>query len=208
MRNHKLSFSILLRVDHYNESDEELMLRLKSGDRQAFTFLVNRYKQSVANLVARTVGDNQDSEDNAQQVFVQVYKHADRYEVRSKFTTWLFTIAKNLALNEIRRRKRHPADSLDSVDSQEEFSQPRQHPDMRTVMPDDSLLNKEMLLQLRAAIRLLPEKQRLALLLFQEKGLSYEEITKVLGASLSSTKSLIFRARETLKKHLKEYLSS
>jgi RNA polymerase sigma-70 factor (ECF subfamily) len=78
---------------------------------------------------------------------------------------------------------------------------------MKTIAPDDSLLNKEMLHQLQAALNLLPEKQRLALLLFQEKGLSYEEIAKVFEASLSSTKSLIFRARETLKKHLKEYLS-
>lgn len=207
LRNNGLSSSIHLRVDHYNESDEELMLRLKSGDRQAFTLLVNRYKQSVANLVAHTVGDNQDSEDIAQQVFIQVYKHADRYEVRSKFTTWLFTITKNLALNEIRRRKRHPTDSLNSIEEEEEFSQPQQHPDVKTIAPDDSLLNKEMLHQLQSALNLLPEKQRLALLLFQEKGLSYEEIAKVFEASLSSTKSLIFRARETLKKQLKEYLS-
>ena len=184
------------------------MIRVKNGDALALSILMDRYKQAVVNLVAYTVGDNIDSEDIAQHVFIRVYKSAANYEVRSKFTTWLFTITKNLALNEIRRRKRHPTDSLDIVEQEEDYSKTKQYPDTKAVAPDDSLMNDEMRECLTTALGELPERQRLALLMFQEQGLSYEEISEILEISLSSTKSLIFRARDTLKKTLKEYLSS
>ena len=190
------------------ESDENLMTRVKNGDALAFSILMDRYKQAVVNLVAYTVGDNIDSEDIAQQVFIRVYRNAATYEVRSKFTTWLFTITKNLALNEIRRRKRHPTDSLDVVEQEEDYTKTKQYPDTKTVPPDDSMMNDEMQKCLKAALEALPERQRLAVLMFQEQGLSYEEISEVLEISLASTKSLIFRARDALKKTLKEYLSS
>ncbi|MBO4796309.1 MAG: sigma-70 family RNA polymerase sigma factor [Verrucomicrobia bacterium] len=190
------------------ESDENLMIRVKNGDALAFSILMDRYKQAVINLVAYTIGDNIDSEDIAQHVFIRVYKNASNYEVRSKFTTWLFTITKNLALNEIRRRKRHPTDSLDVVEQEEDYSKTKQYPDTKAVAPDDSMMNDEMQKCLKAALEALPERQRLALLMFQEQGLSYEEISEILEISLASTKSLIFRARDALKKTLKEYLSS
>ena len=190
------------------ESDENLMTRVKNGDALAFSILMDRYKQAVVNLVVYTVGDNIDSEDIAQQVFIRVYRNAATYEVRSKFTTWLFTITKNLALNEIRRRKRHPTDSLDVVEQEEDYTKTKQCPDTKTVPPDDSMMNDEMQKCLKAALEALPERQRLALLMFQEQGLSYEDISEVLEISLASTKSLIFRARDALKKTLKEYLSS
>src|SRR5262245_20182604 len=95
------------------EPDAALMLRVKQGDAGAFTQLVEKYKQPVMNLVCRMLGDPIESEDVAQAVFVQVYRSAQRYEVSAKFSTWLFTIARNLSLNELRRRSRHPAASLD-----------------------------------------------------------------------------------------------
>src|SRR3954466_12851659 len=95
------------------DPDAALMLRVKQGDRDAFEELVEKYKQPVMNLVFRTLRDATEAEDLAQHVFIQVYKSAHRYEVSAKFSTWLFTIARNLCLNEIRRRSRHPADSLD-----------------------------------------------------------------------------------------------
>src|SRR5688572_19202669 len=97
------------------EADAELMLRVKRGDLAAFEFLVEKYKQPVINLIYRTVHDLTEAEDLAQNVFVQVYKSAGRYEASAKFSTWLFTIARNLSLNEIRRRSRHPADSMDAA---------------------------------------------------------------------------------------------
>src|ERR1044071_8478710 len=95
------------------DPDAALMLRVKQGDTAAFTGLVEKYKQPVMNLAYRTLRDATEAEDLAQNVFVQVYKSAARYQSTAKFSTWLFTIARNLCLNEIRRRSRHPAESLD-----------------------------------------------------------------------------------------------
>jgi len=195
------------------ETDEQLMLRVKNGDSGAFTVLVNRYKQAVINIAAHTIGSSIFAEDIAQQVFIQVYRNADSYEVKAKFSTWIFTITKNLSFNEIRRLKRHPADSMDasiSGDNEDEdsdsFSQ--QIADPRDVAPNQALLNKESVERLREALKELPEKQRYALLLLEEQGLSYDEISKMLKCSLASTKSLIFRARETLKSKLRKYFTN
>src|SRR6266853_264288 len=97
------------------DPDAALMLRVKQGDADAFTALVEKYKQPVMNVVYRMLRDATEAEDLAQVVFVQVYRSAHRYQVSSKFSTWLFTIARNLCLNEIRRRSRHPADSMDAL---------------------------------------------------------------------------------------------
>src|SRR6266699_222203 len=97
------------------DPDAALMLRVKQGDAAAFTQLVDKYKQPVMNLAYRTLRDLTEAEDLAQNVFVQVYKSAQRYQPTAKFSTWLFTITRNLCLNEIRRRSRHPAESLDQT---------------------------------------------------------------------------------------------
>src|SRR5205085_4865695 len=96
------------------DADTALMLRVKQGDTEAFAQLVDKYKQPVMNVVYRMLRDATEAEDVAQNVFVQVYKSADRYKIAAKFSTWLFTITRNLCLNEIRRRSRHPADSMDA----------------------------------------------------------------------------------------------
>src|ERR1041384_2320022 len=108
------------------DPDASLMLRVKRGDRHAFVGLVDKYKQPVTNLVARMLNDATEAEDVGQNVFLQVYKSAHRYEVSAKFSTWLFTIARNLCLNEIRRRSRHPADSLDATHPEQEDQPLRQ----------------------------------------------------------------------------------
>src|SRR3954467_2976401 len=122
------------------DPDAALMLKVRDGDRSAFETLVEKYKQPVINLVARTVGDFTEAEDVAQHVFVQVYKSAHRYEVTAKFSTWLFTIARNLSLNEIRRRSRHRADSLDETFADDETNAIRQAPDLQTTGPTEHLL--------------------------------------------------------------------
>ena len=108
------------------DPDAALMLRVKQGDMAAFTELVEKYKQPIMNLAYRTVRDMTEAEDLAQNVFVQVYKSAARYKSTAKFSTWLFTIARNLCLNEIRRRSRHPADSMDAVTNPEDDQPARQ----------------------------------------------------------------------------------
>jgi RNA polymerase sigma-70 factor, ECF subfamily len=188
------------------DPDAALMLRVREGDREAFALLVDRYKQPVMNLVARTLRDLTEAEDVAQHVFLQVFKSAHRYEVTAKFSTWIFTIARNLCLNEIRRRSRHPADSLDATREGEEEQAARQIEDVRTFSAPDALLQRELEVKVDEAVNALPEKQRTALLLCRQEDVSYEEIAKVLGCSVSATKSLIHRARETLKEQLKPYL--
>ena len=187
------------------DSDAALMLRVKQGDRVAFEALVEKYKQPVMNLVYRTLRDPTEAEDVAQHVFLQVYKSAHRYEVSAKFSTWIFTIARNLSLNEIRRRTRHPADSMDATSPDDD--QPLlQVEDRKSASAPDALLQAELEAKVEEALAALPEKQRTALLMCREDELSYEEMAKVLGCSLSATTSLIHRARETLKEMLKPYL--
>ena len=188
------------------DPDAALMLRVKRGDLEAFTELVEKYKQPVTNLVARTIRDETEAEDIAQNVFIQVHKSAARYQVTAKFTTWLFTIARNLCLNEIRRRSRHPADSLDATLPTDEEMPTRQFEDVKTSAPDDAAQHNELADKIEEALAALPENQRTAIILFQRQELSYEEIGEILGTSLSATKSLIHRGRETLKEKLKAYL--
>jgi RNA polymerase sigma-70 factor (ECF subfamily) len=190
------------------DPDAALMLRVKKGDRQAFAELVDKYKQPVINLASRTLRDETEAEDLAQTVFLQVYKSAHRYERTAKFSTWLFTIARNLCLNEIRRRARHPAESLDQPHPDQEDQPLHQFEDRATASPPEKLLRGELEEKVGAALAELPENQRTALLLCREEELSYEEIAKVLDCSLSATKSLIHRGRETLKQKLKPYLST
>jgi RNA polymerase sigma-70 factor (ECF subfamily) len=188
------------------DPDAALMLRVKEGDNQAFAELVDKYKQPVMNVVFRMLRDATEAEDVAQAVFVQVYRSASRYQVSSKFSTWLFTIARNLCLNEIRRRSRHPADSIDANHPEQPDQPAQQFEDRRVFSPPETLLLGELEQKIEAAVNDLPENQRMAILLCRQDELSYEEIAEVLGCSLSATKSLIHRAREVLKEKLKPYL--
>jgi RNA polymerase sigma-70 factor (ECF subfamily) len=190
------------------DPDAALMLRVKQGDTAAFASLVEKYKRPVMNLAFRTLRDATEAEDLAQNVFVQVYKSAHRYKSSAKFSTWLFTIARNLCLNEIRRRSRHPAESLDAPSPDAENPAPGQFEDKTAGAPPESLLRGELEEKIGEALAALPENQRTAILLCRQEELSYEEIAEVLGCSLSATKSLIHRGRETLKQKLKPYLRS
>ncbi len=126
------------------DPDAALMLRVKQGDTGAFAELVDKYKQPVMNLAYRMLRDATEAEDLAQVVFVQVFKSAHRYQVSSKFSTWLFTIARNLCLNEIRRRSRHPADSMDAPHPEQEDQPLHQFEDKKTASPPERLLHGEL----------------------------------------------------------------
>lgn len=174
----------------------------------AFAELVEKYKQPLYNFIFRTLRDESESEDVAQTVFLQVYKSRARYERTAKFSTWLFTIARNLCLNEIRRRSRHPAESLEESHSEHEDQPQRQYEDKKIFLPTDEALQGELARKIEEALNDLPENQRTAIWLCRQDELSYEEIAAVLGCSLSATKSLIHRGRETLKDKLKPYLQT
>jgi RNA polymerase sigma-70 factor, ECF subfamily len=190
------------------DPDAALMLRVKGGDMEAFDALVEKYKQPVINVMYRMIRDLDEAEDLAQAVFIRVYQSANRYQASAKFSTWVFTIARHLCLNEIRRRGRHPADSLESSQTDNENQPAKQFQDSRTFSPPQAFLQGELEAKIQEAVAELPEKQRLAISLCQEDELSYEEIAEVLECSVSATKSLIHRGRETLKQRLKPYLQS
>lgn len=190
------------------DPDAALMLRVKQGDAAAFAQLVERYKQPVINLAHRTLRDQTEAEDLAQNVFVQVYKSASRYKASAKFSTWLFTITRNLCLNEIRRRSRHPAESLDQTHPDSDDQPVHQVEEKGVGSPPDQLLHGELEEKLQEALAELPENQRTALLLCRQEDLSYDQMAEILECSLSATKSLIHRARETLKSRLKPYLQT
>jgi RNA polymerase sigma-70 factor (ECF subfamily) len=162
-------------LNHERDPDTDLMRRVKRGDEAAFEELVDKYKQPVLNLVYRILRDATEAEDLAQNVFVQVFKSADRYRVEAKFSTWLFTIARNLCLNELRRRSRHPAESLEGTADPADEAPARQFEDKASVSAPDQLLRGELSIKVEEALASLPENQRTAILLFKEQEMSYEE---------------------------------
>jgi RNA polymerase sigma-70 factor (ECF subfamily) len=190
------------------DPDAALMLRARRGDRAAFAGLVDKYKQPVMNFIHRSLRDEAESEDLAQNVFLQAWKSRGRYRQTAKFSTWLFTIARNLCLNEIRRRSRHPAESIEEEHAEHEDQPHRQYEDKSQMAPPEQLLQGELARKIEEALAGLPENQRAAILLCRQDELSYEEIAGVLDCSLSATKSLIHRGRETLKEKLKPYLQT
>src|SRR5258706_1276853 len=127
-----------------HDPDAVLTLLVKQGDMGAFTQWVNKYKQPVMNVVYRMLRDATEAEDLAQNVFLQVHRSAHRYQVASKFSTWLFTITRNLCLNEIRRRSRHPAVSMNAPHPEHQDQPLNQFEDKKGFSPPDSLLHDEL----------------------------------------------------------------
>lgn len=189
-------------TDPENAVNVGLMLRVKKGDHAAFEKLVELHQNAVIGTVAKMLGSNMDAEDIAQQVFIRLWKSAAKYEVKAKFTTFLYTITKNLVFNESRRRKGRKEQSLEE---KEEISY-KKIEDQSQTSPSQEMLKAEMQSQVDKAIAQLPEKQRLAVVLRRYEDMPYEEIADVLELSVSAVKSQLFRARTTLKELLTEYL--
>ncbi len=182
--------------------DFVLMAHIAAGDHAAFRQLVERHQHAVIGTVAKMLGNSSDAEDIAQQVFIRVWRHAKRYRPEAKFTTYLFTITRNLVFNESRRKGRKKEVS---ADEREENSHHliAANPDRQ---PDAELLQAELQAAVDAAIASLPETQRMAVVLRRYEQLSYEEIATVLDLSVSAIKSLLFRARTSLRESLAGYL--
>jgi len=180
-------------------ADEELMFRLARGNSYALEVLVKRYKLKIINFVYRMVGDLDQAEDIAQEVFIRVYNHRERYRPIAKFSTWLYTIASNLAKSELRRRSifnpisltRLKAKRLSSIKSS----------------PDKALLEKELGQKIQEGIEKLKPYYRAPLILRDVEGLSYEEISEIVGCPLGTVKSRINRARLKLREILDDYIS-
>ena len=186
------------------DADAALMLRVRDGDEEAFRQLVERHQRAVINMIYRSIGDSWEAEDLAQRVFVQAFRSAKRYRPTAKFTTWLFTITRNTILNEYRRRSRHAAESLDAMTQRDDGETGGvQFADARAMNPSQEASERELQKHIQDAVQELPEAQRTAVILCRFEGMAYEEIAEVLGCSVSATKSLLHRARESLKEKLR-----
>ena len=186
-------------------TDVQLMLDVKAGDEQSFALLLHRYRTPLVNFLYRMVRNREQAEDLAQEVFIRVYRARAEYVPSAKFTTWLFRIATNLALNSIRDTRHQRMEvSLDApvtVDSEEGDERPL---DVAEKNPniEEHLVQEAQREMIRHAIDKLPEKQRAAVLLHKYQELDYGEISKILSCSESALKSLLFRAYETLRVEL------
>ena len=181
-------------------SDVQLMLGVKAGDDASFELLLQRYRAPLVNFLCRMVRDEATAEDLAQEVFLRVYRARKSYAPSAKFTTWLFRIATNLALNALRDgRFRLLENSLDATDENEQpvLDVPDRGPNVV-----ERLMERDRAARIRRAIRALPGKQRAAVLLHKYHELDYDEIARILGCSESALKSLLFRAYETLRVQL------
>src|ERR1043166_5955547 len=191
------------RSEEYAE-DVRLMGLVGRGDTNALEKLIERHQALVSGTVARMLGSNADVEDIAQQVFIRVWKSAGRYVAKAKFTTWLLKITRNLVFNEMGRKKRHPHMPVQIEPEAEQIPLK----DEGAASPDATLLQSELQKAIEDAIGLLPDTQRMALVLRRYEELSYEEIADVLDLSVPAVKSLLFRARTELRERLKKYLET
>ncbi|MBI1895191.1 MAG: RNA polymerase sigma factor [Acidobacteria bacterium] len=181
------------------ERDAELMLRVREGDAASFTLLLERHRGPVIHFIFRMVQNHDIAEELAQEVFLRVYRSRASYEVTAKFTTWLFRIATHLALNWIRDGRNEK--TQESLDGAQHDGVGRQVADTAPTV-EQHLLREVRLREVRAAIDLLPAKQRAAVLMHKYQEMEYSQIAKVLSCSESAVKSLLFRAYETLRSRL------
>ncbi|MGD0546044.1 MAG: sigma-70 family RNA polymerase sigma factor [Candidatus Acidiferrales bacterium] len=183
-------------------SDVQLMLDVKAGDDASFDLLLQKYRTPLVNFLYRMVRDTATAEDLAQEVFLRVYRARKQYSPSAKFTTWLFRIATNLALNSVRDNRHRQKDvSIDAASSPDEDAAPMQlpAPEMRI---DEHMIERDRADYIRKVISELPEKQRVAVLLHKYEEMDYAEIARILECSESALKSLLFRAYETLRVQL------
>jgi RNA polymerase sigma factor (sigma-70 family) len=173
-----------------DEGDAHLVALIAKGDEGAFEELVQKYQQAVFNTVYRYIGNQDDVQDLAQEIFIKVWRNAGKFKGKSKFSTWLYRIVVNHCIS-YRRKNRHKHVSLDELTEQGPV------PESLRVEPDWEQKRKAELV--RKAVDELPERQRMALVLAQFEDKSYKEIAEIMDVSLSSVESLIFRARNALK---------
>lgn len=194
---------VLPSVEVMARSDVQLMLAVKEGDELSFELLLRRYRTPLVNFLNRMVRDTGLAEDLAQEVFMRVYRARKEYEPNAKFTTWLFRIATNLALNALRDgRHRMMEVSIDQKTDDGEQEQARLDVADKTPNIESRLVQQDRASVIRHAVDTLPEKQRAAVLLHKYVELDYSEIARTLECSESALKSLLFRAYETLRVQL------
>jgi RNA polymerase sigma-70 factor, ECF subfamily len=187
-------------------SDADVMLRVKAGDESAFRYLVEKYRRPMVNYMYRMAHNAAAAEDLAQEVFLRVYRSRESYEATAKFTTWLYRIATNLAVNHARDTRHERPEQMVSLDEPDETTGLAMDVADSSLTVEETLLRRERLAAIRGRVHALPERQRLAVVMHKYQHMDYRQIGEVLKLSESATKSLLFRAYETLRGQLKEFL--
>jgi RNA polymerase sigma-70 factor (ECF subfamily) len=187
-------------------SDTDVMLRVKAGDDAAFDYLVTKYRRPIVHFMYRMAHNAAVAEELAQEVFLRVYRARESYAANAKFTTWLYRIASNLAVNHARDTKHERPEAQVSLDEPDSESSMTLDLADGTMSAEEALLRRERLAAIRRHVHALPERQRVAVLMHKYQGMDYRQIAEVLKLSESATKSLLFRAYETLRERLKAFV--
>jgi RNA polymerase sigma-70 factor, ECF subfamily len=187
-------------------SDAAVMLRVAAGDEAGYNYLVGKYHRAMISFLFRMVHNQAVAEELAQEVFLRVYRSRESYRAEAKFTTWLYRIATNLAVNHARDTKHERSAQNVYLDAPDEESGTT--PDVADDTPtvEQTMLRKERMAAIRAHVMELPERQRMAVLMHKYQGMDYRQIGEVLKLSESATKSLLFRAYQTLREKLKDFV--
>lgn len=188
-------------ANQYQFTDEELIARFQKGDEQAYVELVNRYRDRLMNFAYRFVNDDEQAEDIVQDTLLKLYTHRHYYRNIAKFSTWIYTIAGNLAKTELRKRKRHKVTNLSQMGREErEYELPSVEAESGQIVHEQYAEK-----QIQQAIQTLPLHFRTVIILRDIQELSYEEISNIVDVPLGTVKSRINRARLQLQKALKDF---
>jgi RNA polymerase sigma-70 factor (ECF subfamily) len=186
--------------------DAQIMMRVSAGDDVAFDYLVQKYRRAMISFMYRMSHNAAVAEELAQEVFLRVYRSREKYSPDAKFTTWLYRIATNLAVNHARDTKHERAENQVSIDEPDEDTGLTVDVADSSLNVEQNILRRERLAAIRQHVQALPERQRLAVMMHKYQGMDYRQIAEVLKLSESATKSLLFRAYETLREKLKNFI--
>jgi len=190
-------------VEYFDENID-LMLRFQAGEERCFEEIVNRHKQRVFNIAYRYLGNINDAEDLTQQVFINIYNAKGAYVPKAEFSTWLYTICRNACLKTFRKKKLNTT-SIDNDLKFDDNTVSIQLQDKKSSSPLENVLNTEGERIVKESIDSLPKNQKMVVILYKYEHLSYERIAQITGLSMKAVKSLLHRARVSLKKQLSEY---
>lgn len=180
--------------------DADLVSRYLHGERFAFQELVGRYQDRLLNFIYRTINDRDRAEDLVQETFVRVYRHLHRFDSTKKFSTWIYTIASNLAKNELRNRSRNPLVLFQAIKKNWEADHRPLEFEDSTYSPDDLFRKRCLREKVESAVAELPEHHRVVFVLRELEGKAYDEISEITGVTLGTVKSRLNRARNRFAK--------
>lgn len=192
--------------DFAQMDDAVIMLELRAGNMAGFDYLIQKYRKPIIRFMFRMVHNQAVAEELAQEVFLRVYRSRETYRAEARFSTWLYRIATNLGVNHARDTKRERSASTVYLDEPDPESGTT--PDVADSTPDveENILRRERMAAIRQHVMALPERQRMAVLMHKYEGMDYRQIGEVLKLSESATKSLLFRAYQTLREKLKDFI--